>query len=369
MRDLVCFSHLRWASVLQRPHHLMTRAARRRRVWFLEEPVTGARPALRRRVVDEGVEVCTPEVPAGMGADAAETVVAGLVGELARAEGLAGAGAWLYTPMMLPLAEVVAPSVVVYDCMDELAAFRFAPPDIVFRERALLARADLVFAGGRSLWEARRGAHDAVHLFPSSVDVAHFGAARRGPPEPASLAGIPRPRLGWVGVVDERMDLGLVAELARRRPDWHLVLVGPVVKIDPATLPHAPNLHWVGAREYRELPAFLAHFDAAIMPFARNDATRFLSPTKTPEYLAAGLSVVSTGVRDVVRDYGDRGLVHVADDPAAFQAACARALAERDDPARLARVDAALATTSWDATWAEMERLLAAATPARRSAV
>lgn len=336
----------------------MARAAQGRRVWFVEEPVPGPRPLLRYRVTPEGVHVCVPEVPAGLGIDGTETVVAGLVADLARAEGLRGAAAWLYTPMMLPLAEVLNPRLVVYDCMDELAAFRSAPAEILYRERALFARADIVFVGGRSLWEAKRGAHASVHLFRSSVDVSHFRVARSALPEPASLARLRRPRLGWVGVIDERMDLDLLGQIAALRPDWEWPLIGPVVKVDPASVPRAANLHLLGAREYRDLPAYLAHFDVAIMPFARNDATRFISPTKTPEYLAAGLPVVSTAVRDVVHDYADRGLVYVAGDAEGFVNACEQALAERHDPARQQKVDAALAESSWDDTWARMERLL-----------
>lgn len=361
MRDLVCFSHLRWAFVLQRPQHLMSRAARTRRVWFIEEPVPGPRPNLRERVTSEGVHVCVPEVPAGLGNDGAETVVAGLVADLARREGLRGAAAWLYTPMMLPLAEALEPRLIVYDCMDELAAFRSAPPEILYRERALFARAHVVFVGGRSLWEAKRGSHTDVHLFPSSVDVAHFRVARTAPPEPPALTPLRRPRLGWVGVIDERMDLELLEAVATSRPDWEWTLIGPIVKIDPDSVPRLPNVHLLGPREYRELPAYLAHFDAAIMPFARNESTRFISPTKTPEYLAAGLAVVSTQVRDVVNDYGARGLVHVAADAAGFVAACERAIAERHDPERLQNVDAALAEGSWDDTWLRMDRLLEAA--------
>jgi UDP-galactopyranose mutase len=358
VRDLICYSHLRWAFVYQRPQHLMSRAAATRRVWFVEEPVTGPEARLHRSVTPEGVNVCVPQVPVGTEPAAVEPIVARLVGELAQAEGLRNATAWLYTPMMLPLAESLAPRFVVYDCMDELSAFRFAPAQMLERERALFARADVVFAGGRSLWEAKRGFHANLYLFPSSVDVGHFRAARGPLPEPAPLAPLRRPRLCWVGVVDERLDLDLLADAAALRPDWEWVLVGPTAKIDPATIPQAPNIHPMGPRPYPELPAWLAWFDVAIMPFAHNDATRYISPTKTPEFLAAGLPVVSTPVRDVVRDYGARGLVHIAAGPKRFVAACERALAERDDPARLCGVDEALAESSWDDTWARMSGLV-----------
>jgi UDP-galactopyranose mutase len=199
-----------------------------------------------------------------------------------------------------------------------------------------------------------------VHAFPSSVDVAHFATARRPLPDPADQAAIAHPRLGFFGVVDERMDLELLAAVADARPDWQLVIVGPVVKIDPASLPRRPNLHFLGGKLYTELPTYLANWDVALMPFARNESTRFISPTKTPEYLAAGKPVVSTSIRDVVRPYGDLGLVRIADTPEDFVRACEAALTE-DRATWLPRVDSHLATMSWDNTWAGMKALLDAA--------
>jgi glycosyltransferase involved in cell wall biosynthesis len=359
VRDLVCFSHLRWGFVFQRPQHLMRRAARDRRVYFIEEPVPGPAPGLNRRVTPEAVHVCVPALPPGLTPEEAERRVADELCAFAEAEEIVSPTAWLYTPMMLPWAEVLEPGAVVYDCMDELSAFRFAPPALVDREAALLRRADLVFAGGRSLWEARRAVHPSPHLFPSSVDVAHFAAARAGLPEPPELRDVPRPRLGYAGVIDERMDMALVAGLAARRPDWSVVLLGPTAKITPDELPTAPNIHRVGLRGYAELPAYLAAFDTAILPFRLDGSTRYISPTKTPEYLAAGLPVVSTPILDVVRDYADRGLVEVAMGVDAFVEACAHALATRGHPERLARVDAALSRTSWEDTWARMAALIA----------
>jgi UDP-galactopyranose mutase len=222
-----------------------------------------------------------------------------------------------------------------------------------------MACSDLVFTGGVSLWEKRRDAHASVHLFPSSVDRDHFGSARRGLPAPPDLAAIPRPRLGWAGVLDERFDGALVAEAARLRPDWHWILLGPTARIDPAELPKATNLHYLGPRPYADLPAYLGHVDVGVMPFARNAATRYISPTKTPEYLAAGLPVVSTPIADVVRTFGTAGLVHVAGTAEGFVRACEAAMT--DGPARRkwqAEVDAWLAQNSWDDTWARMHALV-----------
>ena len=176
----------------------------------------------------------------------------------------------------------------------------------------MLARADLVFTGGQSLYEAKRGQHPRVFAFPSSVDAAHFARARRATDDPADQAAIPHPRLGFFGVIDERMDLDLLAAIADARPDWHLVIIGPVVKVDPASYRERANIHYLGKKDYQELPGYLAGWDVALLPFAINESTRFISPTKTPEYLAAGKPVVSTPIRDVVRPYGMRGLVHIA---------------------------------------------------------
>jgi UDP-galactopyranose mutase len=243
--------------------------------------------------------------------------------------------------------------------MDELSAFKDAPPELRGYEARLVNASALVFTGGASLFEAKRlqYRHDNLHLFPSSVDARHFAQARRRLDDPADQAAIPHPRLGFFGVLDERLDIALLRDAAALRPEWQFVLVGPVVKIAPDLLPRSENLHYLGPKPYEQLPQYLAGWDVALLLFARNEATRFISPTKTPEYLAAGRAVVSTSIRDVVRPYGELGLAHIADDAEAFVRACERALA--DDPeARLAAADAFLRTTSWDATWARMRSLI-----------
>src|SRR5687767_5401995 len=241
--------------------------------------------------------------------------------------------------------------------MDELASFKNAPAVLKIREAELLGRADLVLTGGQSLYEAKRHQHRNIHPFPSSVDVNHFAQARRIRTDPPDQAGIPHPRLGFFGVIDERMDVDLVDAVAAARPDWHLVLLGPVVKIDAAQLPHRPNIHYLGSKTYAELPEYIAGWDVALLPFARNEATRFISPTKTPEYLAAGKPVVSTSIRDVVRPYGEQGLVHIADTVDAFVEASAACLTA-ESVARLEVVDAFLAHLSWDSTWRQMRRAI-----------
>ncbi|HYI48462.1 MAG TPA: UDP-galactopyranose mutase [Allosphingosinicella sp.] len=379
---LICFSHLRWNFVFQRPQHLMSRFARTRRVIYWEEPESAlphCQPALGVRVCAEtGVVVVTPSLPEGLAPEAREEILEGLLnGYLARERG--PFVRWYYTPMMLPISRHVPAACTVYDCMDELANFRFAPPELLELESELFAAADVVFTGGYSLYEAKKARHDNIHPFPSSVDRAHFSKARGEIAEPADQAALPGPRLGFYGVIDERMDLDLVAALADAHPGWSIVMIGPVVKIDPAELPQRANLHFLGSRTYDELPAYLAGWDVALMPFAINDSTRFISPTKTPEYLAGGCPVVSTPIADVVRHYGDIGAVFIADGAAAFTSACEDALALAREPGEwLGEADAKLANLSWEITFARMAGLVQeasavplarpglAATPARK---
>ncbi len=363
--DLVCFSHLRWNFVFQRPQHLLSRFARERRVFFFEEPIYDRKqPRLHVTRSPEGVWVAVPHLPEGLDEQQSMAMQRALLDEMLTRHDVKRFVSWYYTPMALPFTRHLEPLAEVYDCMDELSAFRGAPPALLHREAELLKLADVVFTGGQSLYEAKRDRHPNVYAFPSSVDVAHFATARGSMEEPADQASIPHPRLGFFGVVDERMDLELLAAVADARPDWQLIIIGPVVKIDPASLPRRPNLHFLGGKKYQELPTYLASWDVALMPFARNESTRFISPTKTPEYLAAGKPVVSTSIRDVVRPYGEQDLVRIADAPADFVRACEEALAE-NRAMWLPRVDAHLATMSWDSTWSQMKALLDAATAQR----
>jgi len=365
--DLVCLSHLRWDFVYQRPQHLLTRFARDRRVFFVEEPVLdAATPALELLERQNGVVVVKPHMPAGLEAAAVERTQRELLDALFAQQAIERYVLWYYTPRARLFSRHLKPLATVYDCMDELSGFQNAPADMVQHETDLLRHADLVLTGGRSLYEAKRGRHPNVHACPSSVDVAHFAQARQPLAEPGDQVTIPHPRLGFFGVLDERLDLDLVAGVAAMRPDWQLVMVGPVVKIDPATLPSAANIHYLGAKPYDVLPAYLAGWDAALLPFARNAATRFISPTKTLEYLAAGKPVVSTSIHDVVHPYGESGLAGIADTAPAFVAAVEAGMRE-DGAARLRRCDAFLSHTSWENTWQRMARLTDEAVAVRQT--
>jgi UDP-galactopyranose mutase len=362
--DVICLSHLRWDFVYQRPQHLLSRCARDRRVYFFEEPIFDADRAYLM-IEKDGVHRVVPHLPRTW-TQPVELELRLLVDQLVAEQNIESFVLWYYTPMAMAFTYHMGADLVIYDCMDELSAFKGAAADMRRREDELLMCADLVFTGGASLFDAKRDKHPDVHLFPSSVDVAHFARAREPQADPPSQAGIPHPRVGYFGVIDERMDLGLLAALADARPDLQLVMVGPVVKIDPASLPQRPNLHWLGGRMYADLPAYIAGWDVAMLPCARNRSTLFISPTKTPEYLAAGRPVVSTPVRDVVRSYGATGLAHIAEDAAGFSAAIDRALAE-DPIARQRRADACLADMSWDRTWASMWALIERALGRRKA--
>ena len=366
--DLVCLSHLRWDFVYQRPQHLLSRFAKERRVFFVEEPIFGEGPmVLDVSQRDCGVYVVVPHLPKELDSpEAIESVQREMINRLFADYNIGAHFLWYYTPMAVGWTKHLRPLATVYDCMDELSAFKGAPRAMKDREAELFTRADLVFTGGQSLYEVKRHQHKNVYAFPSSIDAAHFAQARCIVDEATDQAEIPHPRLGFFGVIDERMDIELLDRVASARPDWHLVIVGPVVKIDPADLPRRENIHYLGGKSYDELPSYLAGWDVALLPFARNESTRFISPTKTPEYLAAGCPVVSTSIRDVVRPYGEQGLVHIADTPAAFVAAVEAAMQE-DTAARLREVDTFLAQTSWDQTWGRMNELIEDVITARRA--
>jgi glycosyltransferase involved in cell wall biosynthesis len=354
--DVFCFSHLRWDFVFQRPQHLMTRFARNGRVFFIEEPVAhDGKSHIDISSRGENLFVCVPRLSEGESERMPE-----LVGKL-RAQYASGKYiSWFYTPMMLEWGSQLDPSAVVYDCMDELSAFKNAPPELMERERDLFRKADLVFTGGNSLYGAKKEQHHSVYAFPSSIETDHFSRALQISEERPEHAGIGRPRIGFIGVIDERTDVELLDRIAELRPDWNFVMVGPVVKISEEDLPRRQNIFYLGQKSYADLPAILAGWDAAMMPFALNESTRYISPTKTPEYLAAGLPVVSTPIADVIEPYGNLGLVHIASTPAEFVEALQRAMDEDAAERRNAAAEF-LSRNSWDKTFRDMSDLIIAA--------
>ena len=369
--DLICFSHLRWDFVYQRPQHLLTRCAQDRRVFYVEEPMFGnGSMRIDVREAEAGVRVVVPHLPEGLRSEIATTaVMKEMIRRLFLEHRIHEYMFWYYTPMALTFTNHFSPIASIYDCMDELSAFKGAHDRLPALEKKLFQHVDLVFTGGQSLYEAKRNSHPAVHAFPSSIDVSHFGKARSITTDPQDQAAIPNPRLGFFGVIDERFDIALLKAVATKRPDWQFIMIGPVVKIHPKSLPKSANIHYLGPKKYDELPTYLANWDIALLLFARNESTRFISPTKTPEYLAAGKPVISTSIRDVVRPYADLQLVKIADTPEEFVRAAEDILANtNEDRDWTARVDDFLADISWDKTWRQMSELIDRAVETRRRA-
>lgn len=375
--DLVCISHLRWDFVWQRPQHLMQRFSTQHNVLFVEEPLAvlgDGEPELVVRQVTPSIWVSTLHVPVPelgwISYDSPwqatyERAVAAWVRDWTNVPPVL----WFYNPLPLGFISELQPAVVVYDVMDELRNFAGAPLELMQCEEELLRRADVVFTGGASIHRAKEPYNANTHLFPSGVEVRHFATAlHSGTPIPSDIANLPAPRIGYYGVVDERLDLELLAEVAGARTSWSWVLIGPVLKIDPASLPVAPNLHYLGQRQYAELPEYLQGFDVTMMPFALNQATEYISPTKTLEYMAGDKPIVSTPIRDVIDLYGEG--VFVAASPAEFVQGCEAAMQQTPDQmkCRQAVYKRLLAAHEWDDIAARMRDLVSAQLEARVSA-
>jgi UDP-galactopyranose mutase len=359
--DLLCFSHLRWGFVFQRPNHLLSRFSKHQRVFFIEEPVFhDAEDKLHIENYNENLYVVTPHLRHRASHEEVLRQQQLVISSLLLQMQIKRYYSWYYTPMALPFTEHLSPELVVYDCMDELSAFKFAPPELTIKEKELFQKADIVFTGGHSIFENKKNAHHNIYAFPSSIDKAHFGKARKIRKDPDDQKNIAGPRFGFFGVIDERFDIGLIEAVANKKPDWQFVLLGPVVKIDPATLPKNSNIHYLGGKKYEELPNYVAGWDVATIPFAINESTRFISPTKTPEYLAAGKPVISTPIRDVVSPYGNNGLVHIVNNADEFIAAAELELAKTRRTNWVKKVDEFLEGNSWDRTWSQMVRLIEA---------
>lgn len=347
MEDIVVFSHLRWNFVFQRPQHIMSELAATYRVIFIEEEIiSNEGDGYRFSEPVPDILVITPLLhsarsTAGL-TERRQAIVDTIMNEL----NIRDYALWYYTPMAYAFSRHLQPRIIVYDCMDELSAFLFAPPELKRNEADLLDAADIVFTGGLSLYEAKKNLHDAVYCMPSSIDKEHFAKARMPLEDPGDQAGLPFPRFGFFGVIDERFDTSLLREVAKKKPVWQFIILGPVVKINEEDLPDLPNIHYLGMKSYGELPSYLSNWQVAFLPFAINESTRYISPTKTPEYLAAGKPVISTPVKDVTRTYGERGLVAIAADADEFIRAGERLLVQEDEK-WLPEVDNFLSNRSW----------------------
>lgn len=360
--DLICFSHLRWNFVYQRPQHLLSRMSSHYRIFFVEEPIhdEGIEESyLEYRMVAKNILIVVPKLPVTVIKETEKSAIQqSLLVNMFDAYNIHPHIFWYYTPMSLPFTRGFSPDVTVYDCMDELANFDFAPQGLVAREIELFEKADIVFTGGHNLYEAKKSKHTNIWPVPSSIEKEHFSKARTAMKDPEDQAHIPSPRIGYSGVIDERMDLETLRAVAEKRPDWNFVMLGPVVKIDESKLPKLPNIHYLGSKKYDQLPYYFGGWDIGMIPFLLNAATKYISPTKTPEYLAAGIPVVSSAIVDVVNPYGNKGLVHVYNDADDFISGVERTFSQTDKKEWLSEVDTFLSTKSWDNTAAHMRNLI-----------
>jgi len=355
MKYLLCFSHLSWNFVYQRPQHLLTRFSKFYQVFYFEEPKIGDSDRYLVNIQD-GVSIV--ELFVSGHDDTTNERIQDLINQVLKEYDIENYINWYYTPMALQFTDHLNPEKIIYDSMDELSAFRFAPPHLLELEDRLFKIADVVFTGGNSLYEAKKNRHHNIHAMPSSIDKAHFGKARKIQHEPEDQMQIGFPRLGFFGVVDERFDIELLREVSAQRPDWQFVIIGPVVKINPDDLPQAHNIHYLGPKTYTDLPQYIAHWDIALILFALNESTEFISPTKTPEYLAAGKPVISTPIKDVVQPYGNAGLVQIVDDADSFISAATKILDDTEKEHWLSMVDHFLENDSWDHTFNRMNALI-----------
>jgi glycosyltransferase involved in cell wall biosynthesis len=373
--SIVVHSHLKWDWVWQRPQQFLSRLSRKHRVLFVEAPdVYDAAHVTRvdlREVTDfPNINVLQLKIPAKRENDirwidkerrrVVQSLLSGPLGQ-----SFPSIVQWFYDPMAVTaLAGQLDEQLIVYDCMDELSLFRGAPPELVRRERELLAVADVVFAGGPKIWRAKRELNRNCFCYGCGVDARHFGEACD--PElrvPHDMAGLSRPVFGYIGVVDERIDYELLTRLADST-EGSVVMVGPWTKVDPASFPHRDNLQWLGGRDYSDLPRYAKGFDVCVMPFAINEATRFINPTKALEYMATGRPIVSTPVEDVVSQFSD--VITIAKDATAFANACARA-AVQPDSRQIERGLALAQQNSWESIVARLEQHIEEALGSRRA--
>jgi len=336
----------------------MVRFARDRRVFFIEEPVFGAEHDFNEISKDtfSNVHIIVPH----LSDDGNEISMRQkqLLDALLLTQNIQHYITWYYTPMAFLFSSHLQPQLLVFDCMDELSAFRFAPSSLKVAESRLLEKADIVFTGGHSLYNAKKAKHNNIYSFPSSIDKEHFYRARENRYEPDDQKELGHPRLGFYGVIDERFDIDLIEKTSAARPDWHFIFIGPVVKIDPLTLPQKPNIHYLGSKTYSDLPVYLSGWDICLIPFVLDESTRFISPTKTPEYLAAGKPVISTAITDVTKPYGDLNLVYIVGSAEELISAAQKEFSQNDKTKWLEKVDDFLADLSWDKTYEDMVSLM-----------
>ncbi|OAQ41768.1 amine oxidase [Pedobacter psychrophilus] len=340
--DVIVFCHLRWDFVYQRPQHLITRLSNDFKILVIEEPVGKGDGSERGFKISDNIHVLQPTI------DNIEDLGSFLKDILETKVFPVG---WFYSPAFVNVLNYLNFSAIVYDCMDELSLFKGASQKLIEQEKNLLSAADIVFTGGKSLYEAKKEKHSNVFCFPSSVDQEHFNLGNKSLELPSDIDSIPKPIVGYYGVIDERINLNLLQMSAQKMPDISFVMIGPICKIEEQDLPWAANIFYLGMKTYEELPVYLNEFDYAMMPFALNDATKFISPTKTLEYMCAMKPIISTKIKDVERDYSH--CIQLIDDENDFFNAIHQTKADFKD----AYLEI-LQNTSWDRTAAKMSQII-----------
>ncbi|MDB5851856.1 MAG: glycosyltransferase family 1 protein [Rhodoferax sp.] len=358
--NIICFSHLRWDFVFQRPQQILTRFSKNFKIVFIEEPIfdTEGDAYYNHLECGENLQVMIPHLPKNLDTERSTLQLKGLFDLFVRGKVLSNYCFWYYTPMALEFSRKHQPELIVYDCMDELSAFKFAPESLKDLEKELLKKADIVFTGGQSLYQSKKNQHSNIHPIPSSIDRNHFESARKLRSASDEKMKAAHLTLGFYGVIDERFDIELIRGIAGLRANWQIKLIGPIVKIDPQTLPKNDNIHYLGPKSYQELPSHLASWDYALIPFLLNESTRFISPTKTPEYLAAGVPVISTPIRDVIDPYGKNKLVSIGRTAEEFVMKIEERRKSLDKNVWQKKVDDFLMQNSWDNTCSRMLNLM-----------
>lgn len=346
--EMIVFSHLRWDFVYQRPQHLISRISQQYRTLFIEEPIPPKEfgtIGFDLKTISKNLNVLTPRVNS--------------IGEIQklfeRLEINQTKLLWFYSPSFLGMLNKISAECIIYDCMDELSLFKGAPVEIQYLEKELLGMADLVLTGGVSLFESKSNQNDNVHCFPSSVDYSHFASAKNSIPIPPDMKKFTKPTIGYIGVIDERIDMDLLQNSAKILPEYDFVMIGPLAKITEDDLAKAENIHYLGMKDYDDLPNYLKAMNITMMPFALNDATRFISPTKTLEYMAAGKPIISTAIKDVVRHYSD--CISIVNSAEEFKDAVTK-IKNHSEEKRNKKYENILQKTSWDNTASEMIKLI-----------
>jgi len=347
--DMIVFCHLRWGFVYQRPQHLITRLAKSKKILLIEEPIPyGENEYATANFIEAEPNITIMQSRVNHIHEIAQVIEKYIPNKQVKV-------GWFYSPAFSSLISSFKFEKVVYDCMDELSLFKGASAELVAQEKFLMSKADIVFTGGKSLYESKMHHHKNVHCFASSVERPHFEKALNGIPIPEDIAGLKKPVIGYYGVIDERINLGLIADVADKNPTSSFVMIGPLAKIREEDLPKRSNIHYIGMRGYNVLPNYLKGFDIAMMPFALNESTRFISPTKTLEYMAAGKPIISTPIKDVLRDYGH--CVAIVDTADEFSEAIGD-ITTYGSEEQISQFETILDNTSWDTTAAKMEELL-----------